>query len=203
MKLPKINQDLLVGRDASGIVKVGRITRTGKVMDIVNPDPATIDIESIAAGLAYQGRFTGQTRLYYDIARHSILVSLLVPKHIALKALLHDADEAFINDIARPVKPLLKDYSALQKKMLGAILETFGFSLPLEAEIKQADQAAVAIEQALLMPATEFWPPILPQQTVQALLKAFSIPVGFFLASNPEVSRIDFLRRFNKLKAMS
>ena len=199
MKLPKIPRDALVGHDSTGAIKAGRITRSEQVVDIADPNPATIDIYSIASGLAYQGRFTGQTRVYYDLARHSMLVSYLVPPALALKALLHDADEAYINDMSRPAKPLLPDYKKLQAKWLAAVMERFGFKLPLGPEIAQADHVAVALEQAYLLPDSSYWPRILSDESVRTVMKEAAITPGFFLAANPELSRVEFLRRYFSL----
>lgn len=201
IKLPEIDPDALVGRGHDGIpLPHGRVMRTGEVVDLLTPKPDQFTDQSIASGLAYQGRFTGQTRVYYDLARHSILVSFLVPPKLALKGLLHDAAEAVVNDIARPVKPLLREYKALELRILGAIFEKYGLRLPVERAIKHADEVAVAIEQKLLLPDTPYWPHIFTDAQVRDLLLALAIPRGFFLAANPEVSRIHFLRRLAELR---
>lgn len=200
MKLPDIDPDKLVGRDLNGIpIPAGRVMRTGEIVDLIDPKPDQFTIESIASGLAYQGRFTGQTRVYYDLARHSILVSFLVAPKLAFKALLHDSAEAVVNDIARPAKPLLKDYKPLEMRILGVIFEKYGLRLPLERAIKHADEVAVAIEQKFLLPDTPFWPHIFTDVQVRDLLAELAIPRGFFMAATPELSRIHFLKRFAEL----
>src|SRR5574343_449470 len=56
-----------------------------------------IDIEDIAHGLAYQCRFNGQTRAFYSVAQHSLMVMALVPPAERFAALLHDAAEAYLH----------------------------------------------------------------------------------------------------------
>lgn len=70
------------------------------------PTEDMICIEDIAYALGRINRFAGQSDRFWSVAEHSILVSRLVPEHVALPALLHDASEAYINDVPSPVKRL-------------------------------------------------------------------------------------------------
>src|SRR4051794_32940266 len=80
------------------------ITSTGKWFDVFNPNPADVDIEDIVHALSMQCRFTGHTKEFYSVAQHSVLVSLTCPSVDALYGLVHDGSEAYLSDIARPVK---------------------------------------------------------------------------------------------------
>ena len=86
-------------------------TVTGKLIDVNNPDPASIDIEDIAWGLSRMPRFCGHTiaAVPPSVAQHCIFVSDMILHHTnnreaALVGLLHDASEAYIGDIPSPVK---------------------------------------------------------------------------------------------------
>ena len=83
---------------------------------------------------------------------HSLHVSYMVPEEHALAALLHDASEAFICDIPKPVKLALPHYSKLEYGIMRQIAEDFDFSWPLDPVVKEADAAALWQE------ATHFWP---------------------------------------------
>lgn len=54
------------------------LTATGKWFDVLNPDPALIDLADIACALSKLCRFGGHCREFYSVAEHSILVSRLV-----------------------------------------------------------------------------------------------------------------------------
>src|SRR5271156_4912831 len=77
-------------------------TFTGKKFYPFNPKPQDIDIRDIAHALSNICRFTGHTKRFYSVAEHSRNVAKLVPAHMKLQALLHDASEAYLCDIARP-----------------------------------------------------------------------------------------------------
>ena len=79
-------------------------TYTGKQFFPLDPQQDQVDIEDIAHGLAYQCRFNGQTRYFYSVAQHSLIVAGLVPKRLYLAALLHDAAEAYMGDMVKPLK---------------------------------------------------------------------------------------------------
>ncbi len=75
----------------------------GQMVDLVNPDWRTIDLESLAVSLSRQVRFNGHTSRPISVLEHSFAVAQLVPPQHRLAALLHDAQEALIGDIVRPV----------------------------------------------------------------------------------------------------
>jgi len=96
-------------------------TFTGKYFDYTVMDPDTIDIRDIAHALAAEPRFNGQTPLPYSVGQHSIMACLLAPDEFKLEMLLHDATEAYLKDIAKPLKALLPDYMALENKLENVI----------------------------------------------------------------------------------
>lgn len=82
-------------------------TSTGKTFNVIAPRPEDVDITDItdiAHALSLTCRFSGQCREFYSVAQHSVLVSRLVPPGLALAGLLHDAHEAYLADLSRPVK---------------------------------------------------------------------------------------------------
>jgi hypothetical protein len=72
------------------------LTSTGKWFDVLNPDPALIDLQDIAGALSNLCRYGGHCDRFYSVAEHSILVSRLVRERTGenslagLWALLHD-----------------------------------------------------------------------------------------------------------------
>ena len=198
--LPYIDPHKLIGHDANGEVYSGRVTRTGRLLDVLNPQPDQIDILDITSGLAYQCRFTGQTSRFYSIAAHSLLVSYLVPEDIALYGLLHDASEAYLNDISRPVKLQLgPEYKKMEALVQQAIFDRFGLGdCGVPAVVKQADNVAVCLEQKFLLPDVPAWPHALTDAEASAILKDFGLEYEDF-DSTPDEQGTLFLTRFREL----
>lgn len=88
-------------------------TVTLKELDIFSMTADDIDITDIMHSLSFINRYNGHTKFPYTVAQHSVYVAQLEYKHSqnarqALAALLHDAAEAYIGDIVRPLKNTLK-----------------------------------------------------------------------------------------------
>lgn len=163
-----------------------------------NPVDGRIDnihMEDIAHGLAFQCRFNGQTSEFFSIAQHSLIVADLVPAHLRLAALLHDASEAYLGDVVKPLKALLPNFKEIERRVEDAIAERFsvdGFGDPL---IKRADMISLATEKRDLMPhSTEDWsylegidplPSPLEPMSPQSAKRAFLIEVSKALRSKP------------------
>lgn len=137
-----------------GIISKRIQTYTGKLIFPNDPDPDLICIEDIAQGLAKICRFTGQAKSFYSVAQHSALVSDNVSVKNALWGLLHDAPEAYINDLSRPVIEALPDYRKLQTKFMSAVVAKFNLPEELPAEVIAMDDLMLVTEAENLMVAT-------------------------------------------------
>lgn len=104
-------------------------------------------IEDIAQALSNLCRFTGHLDEFYSVAQHSVLASYLVPPEFAVEALLHDASEAYCNDISAPLKALLPDYRRIEKWVEGLIIQKFGLPEIHSSVVKQADRIMLATER--------------------------------------------------------
>lgn len=129
-----------------------QLTYSGLKFDIADPQPDMIVPTDIAHALANECRFAGHTRYFYSVAQHSVIASQIVATQYALEALLHDASEAYIKDIPRPLKQLLPDYRAIEQKIERAIRARFGLPEVQSDEVSQADRVLLATERRDLMP---------------------------------------------------
>lgn len=123
-------------------------TFTGKWVHIRDPRPGEIDIEDIAHGLSHICRFFGHTDAFYSVAQHSVLVSQQVPASDALWGLLHDAAEAYLGDLARPLKlaPEMQWYRSIEERFLAYFARKFGLPPELPESVVCADALLLATE---------------------------------------------------------
>jgi uncharacterized protein len=133
------------------------LLNSGHYFDIQHPHKSVWTLDDIAHGLAMTCRFAGQARRYYSVAEHSVYVSLLVPPEHAWDALMHDAAEAFIGDIAKPLKELLPDYKMIEKLVDHAVSERHGLQYPMPDCVKLADIQMLRAEQLQVMGNDDDW----------------------------------------------
>lgn len=126
-------------------------TASGIKVNIHNPDVSTIYIDDIASALSKICRFGGNINQFYTVAQHSLLVAALAPKELKLEALLHDASEAYIGDVIKPLKVVLGNaYSVIEDRFMDTISERFGLDQEKLKAIKQYDKEALELEHAYL-----------------------------------------------------
>lgn len=157
MRIPTNSFKNEVSKDPGNEKSGGWIyTYSGVLILPLDPKPEHIEVLDIAHALANGCRFTGHTRKHYSIAQHSVLVSEVVPEEDALCGLFHDASEAYLSDIAGPVKRVhgaFGDfYKEAEDRLMAAISERFGFPFPMSGSVKEADLMVLRAEQRDLMP---------------------------------------------------
>lgn len=132
-------------------------TFTGEKFYFLNPTPEMIHIEDIAHALANQCRFTGHSNKFYSVAEHSVRVAELCENKLA--GLLHDASEAYLTDVASPVKQYLSNYKELEDNIMKAIATKFDFPYPLDWSVHVADKVLLAAEaDQLIASRGKDWP---------------------------------------------
>jgi hypothetical protein len=139
-------------------------TFTGKAFWPLSPHVAAIDIVDIAHALAMKCRYTGHTRHFYSVAQHCVLAGDVmgelandflaggeVVRDFARWGLLHDATEAYLPDVARPVKKELVGFKEIEDRLMEAIVCRFGLTWPMPAAVKEVDLILLATERRDLM----------------------------------------------------
>jgi hypothetical protein len=137
---------------------------SGVELDFRAPECCPWTIDDIARGLAYTARFRGQTKAFYSVAQHSVIMSREVPvdlPELAVAALFHDAAEAFVGDMPTPLKAMFPDFRNLEREVHASILRRLGLAPVLPGEVKQLDRRMFATEVRDVLPRPpEHWPPI-------------------------------------------
>ncbi len=135
-------------------------TYTGRRFWPLAPDSTEIDIRDIAHSLSLLCRFNGHCREFYSVAEHSCRVSAIVPREHALWGLLHDAAEAYISDLPRPLKEQMPAFNRYEDRLLAVIMERFGLDMPMPPEVKRADDILLSTElRDLMQPMKNTAPP--------------------------------------------
>ncbi len=148
-------------------------TYMGTRFDLTAPSVEQVSLRDIAWALSNQCRFNGHTRAFYSVAQHSVLVcdcvvDCLVEDEeralVKLLALLHDAAEAYVGDLTRPMKELVPGFAEIEQRV-NAIVEAYflrsidpshsGWTAKHRALVKLADRRVLAAEVQHVLPMGE------------------------------------------------
>lgn len=169
-------------------------TYLGKQFWPLDPQHEDIEIVDIAHALSNLCRYGGHSNWFYSVAQHCVLVSETVPPEFALYGLLHDASEAYLIDVPRPIKHAvgMETYRRAEARLEEVIYERFGLPrLGMDGlgYLKTADNQLLRTEQRDLMkPAPAAW----EDNRVGAL-------EGRIIPLLPEGAKALYLSRFHKL----
>ena len=131
-------------------------TFSGDRFHFLEPEKYIFKLEDIAHALSMTCRFAGHCKSFYSVAEHSWHVARMLEGcsvNIQIAGLLHDASEAYITDVASPIKQHLPDYIAMEDKILAAIFGQYNLEYPMHPAVKQADIAALSTEAHYLIPS--------------------------------------------------
>lgn len=120
---------------------------SGKPFWPLDPKPEEIDINDIAHALSLLCRWGGHCIRFLSVAEHSVHIARSVSPENALWALLHDATEAFLVDVPRPIKRQLPTYVEAEHKIEQAVKTRFGLYGDMPKEVKDADNAMLFTER--------------------------------------------------------
>ena len=121
-------------------------TYTGKAFTPMDPKASFVCIDDIAHSLSMQCRYAGHCNKFYSVAEHCVLMSRAVSDENKLWALLHDASEAYLVDVPRPIKPHLIGYREIEAKVMAAVCERFQLPRMMPDEVHDADSAILRDE---------------------------------------------------------
>lgn len=135
-------------------------TYQGFKFHVIDPHIGDVDIDDIAHALSFTCRYGGHCREFYSVAQHSIYVEQMLSERwpdtplLSLQGLLHDAAEAYVGDMKRPIKDHMPTFQAIESNVNKVIHEALGVPLPSEhweRLIKYADNAVLMAERRDIM----------------------------------------------------
>jgi hypothetical protein len=166
-------------------------TYTGRPFWPLDPRPEDVDPLDIAAALSMICRYGGHTHRFYSVAEHCWLLSHAVAPEHALWALLHDATEAYVGDMVRPLKRSMPEYAAAEDHLMRVICDRVGLPYECPAEVKEADNRILLDERAALTGR-----PPLPWHQDEASVQPLGVSIW---ALSPEAAKIGYLCRLDEL----
>ncbi len=127
------------------------MTRSHIMFDPLNPDPQLIEITDIAHALSMLCRANGHFKSFYSVGQHCINCAREAAarghsRRVQLACLLHDASEAFLSDVTRPVKQEIPQYRLIEEPLQETIWIKY-LGTPLTEE---EDRQVFAIDDDVL-----------------------------------------------------
>lgn len=172
-------------------------TISGRKFWPLDPHPEDVDIHDIAWALSRICRFGGHTNSHYSVATHCTAVSLLVPEEDALWGLLHDASEAYVGDMVRPLKDGMDAYKQVENRVELVIANAFGLPLEMPESVHLADKRIVQAEKFLFTNQTVCEDLSTMDEDIAAINKALETENG------PVDVYLKYLSRFQELHQYS
>ena len=171
------------------------MTYTKKMFDPLHPNAELIDIEDIAHALSMLCRANGHFKSFYSVAQHSIncmkeAKARGYSDRIQLACLLHDASEAYLSDVTRPVKAELPRYKEIEAPLQETIWNKWLDQPLTEEERKQVFD----IDDTIL--AHEFLN-LMGEKITDQIPEIHSVPQ--FAFTGFDTSKHQFLRLFRQL----
>ncbi len=159
--------------------------RSGLYFDLRDPQPDQLTLADIAGALSKICRFGGQIDHFYSVAEHCVHCAEQAKVDgqsitVQVACLLHDAAEAFIGDVVKPLKVLLTDYGPIEDRIEEVIAAKFGIDPSTRDAVKEIDWAMLIAERKslfsidgvlwtgekdvrVLRPLFATWPPIVAE----------------------------------------
>lgn len=160
---------------------------SGRAFYPLDPRPEEIHIEDIAAALSKLCRYGGHCKRFYSVAEHCVLMAHAAPDGMHLAALLHDASEAYLSDMIRPIKRHLENYERIEAELERVIAQRFTLEFPMPAAVKALDNAILVNERDQAM--------VTPPQPWGLTEPALGVTLQFW---TPEKAEYEFLAAFRR-----
>jgi len=156
------------------------LVHSGIIFDVFHPKAENIRIIDIAHALSNICRYGGHCPKFYSVAQHSVLCSEKPGTPLEqMEFLMHDASEAYLIDLPRPIKRNMPIYREIEDDLLDVIFKHFGLNFPLTGRVHEVDDELLRFEYD----------------------KFFTNPDSNFEFWTPEVAKQMFIMRYEELRA--
>lgn len=121
---------------------------SGNTFSLLDPQEYNYHLADIAHHLSQANRYNGACPWPYSVARHCMHVASVLPEDLKFAGLLHDAQEAVLGDVIRPLKVLMDDYKDIEGRHQAVVEKAYGLedgSLS-RPEVREADNQVMARE---------------------------------------------------------
>ena len=138
-------------------------TFSGVKFNPLKPRVEDVRLVDIAHSLSQQCRYNGHTHSFYSVAEHSVVLTeyaLAQGRSVreAMTVLLHDASEAYVGDMVRPLKPFMGNFVDVENQIQRVICEKFDLIHPFPDWLKQIDKRILMDERAqIMLPSGHDW----------------------------------------------
>lgn len=172
------------------------MTNSHIMIDPLQPDPELIQITDIAHALSMLCRANGHFREFHSVGQHCIncareAMARGYSRKVVLACLLHDASEAYLSDVTRPVKQEIPRYKQIEEPLQAMIWEKF-LGQPLTAE---EERLVFLVDDEIL--ENEF-PALMGAKLKETVPELQSVPQ--FAFTGFEACRMEFLQLFEQLR---
>ena len=158
-------------------------TYTGRKFWPLDPRSEDFDIMDIAHALSLTCRFNGHCLRFYSVAEHSCHVHDAAPERLKTQALLHDAPEAYINDMVSPLKKDMPEFKEVENRIFWQLAWTYNIPSNIDPLVHILDKAVVRDELVNMRNVPAEWN--IPQRGIGAKIKLWS----------PARAEYEFLKR--------
>lgn len=159
----------------------------------LSPEYSVIDIKDIGHSLSLQCRYTGHCNYFYSVAEHCCHLYDYAKKHkpeFAMWALLHDATEAYLSDVPRPIKPMIPEYKVWETRLMSVIATRFGLRGKEPEYVKEIDFRILKDEYDQIMNKGPKWD--LPEKGLGVKIEGW----------NFARAKVEFMYRFYEEKSL-
>jgi hypothetical protein len=178
-------------------------TFSGRRLDLLEPDPATVRLEDVAHHLARVNRYNGATRPTISVAEHCCVLADYAhvfrgfPAEAGMLALVHDGHEAYTGDFIKPLKLLIGEpLKKIERRVQAAVLAGLGLGLgPMLQRMSRFCELVAELDARVLLDERAAGMPNHPGDGAWAVdgLEPLGAGIHFW---PPEVAEAQFLGRW-------
>ena len=170
---------------------------SGRLVDLQSFDASLVTIAEVAHALGMLCRFGGHAKQFYSVAEHSVLMLQWFrtcrpnsSREEQRAILMHDAPEAFLVDLPRPIKAQLPAYRHMEERLAACLAERFD-TADAVVDVERYDLEMLAMEKMHVMRSENDWP------SLDGVLVPNTVVPRFW---DPDRARYEFAAAYSGVK---